>query len=138
MESCCINMQFGSKVRAKIFEPQCEPWVLLLTATGPGLQTRLTLGASPSCKVPSDGSRMDPGPPGSSSSSSASSGTSSFELVSSHLHRLQLDFNLAESRLRVVEDRLDLLERGQQHQESRLRWVEALIARLRALFSWGR
>ena len=81
---------------------------------------------------------MDPGPPGSSSSSSASSGTSSFELVSSHLHRLQLDFNLAESRLRVVEDRLDLLERGQQHQESRLRWVEALIARLRALFSWGR
>ena len=81
---------------------------------------------------------MDPGPLGSSSTSTASSGTSSFELVSSHLHRLQLDFNLAESRLRVVEDRLDLLERGQQHQESRLRWVEALIARLRALFSWGR
>ena len=64
---------------------------------------------------------MDPEALGSSSASSAGSGTSSFELVSSHLHRLQLAFNVAESRLRVVEDRLDLLERGQQQQESRLR-----------------
>ena len=80
---------------------------------------------------------MDPEAP-SSSASGASSNTSDFELVSSHLHRLQLSFNVAESRLRVVEDRLDLLERGQQLQESRLRWVEGLIARLRALFSWGR
>ena len=81
---------------------------------------------------------MDPEAPSSSSASGTSSGTSSFELVSSHLHRLQLAFNVAESRLRVVEDRLDILERGQELQESRLRWVEGLIARLRALFSWGR
>ena len=73
-----------------------------------------------------------------SASSSGSSATSSFELVSSHLHRLQLDFNLVESRLRVAEDRLDLLERGQQSQESRLRWIEGLIARLRAFFTWLR
>ena len=78
---------------------------------------------------------MDQGPLGSASGSSAGSSTSSFELLSSHLHRLQLDFNLAESRLRVAEDRLDLLEQGQQRQESRLRWVEALISRLRALFN---
>ena len=90
-------------------------------------------GASPSCKASSDRGRMESG-----SGSSSGCATSSFELVSSHLHRLQLDFNLAESRLRVVEDRLDLLERGQAQQESRLRWVEGLIARLRALFSWGR
>ena len=81
---------------------------------------------------------MDPETPSSPSASGAGSGTSSFELVSSHLHRLQLAFNVVESRLRVVEDRLDILERGQQLQESRLRWVEGLIARLRALFSWGR
>ena len=73
-----------------------------------------------------------------SASSSASSATSSFELVSAHLHRLQLDFNLVESRLRVAEDRVELLERGQQNQESRLRWIEGLIARLRALFTWLR
>ena len=79
---------------------------------------------------------MDPA--ASSSSASGASSTSDFELVSSHLHRLQLSFNVAESRLRVVEDRLDILERGQQLQESRLRWMEGLIARLRALFSWGR
>ena len=48
-----------------------------------------------------------------SASPSGSSAASSFELVSSHLHRLQLDFNLVESRLRVAEERLDLLERGQ-------------------------
>ena len=71
-------------------------------------------------------------------SSSGSSATSSFELVSSHLHRLQLDFNLVESRLRVAEDRLDLLERGQLRQESRLRWIEALIAQVRAFFTWLR
>ena len=74
----------------------------------------------------------------SSSSGAGSSATSSFELVSSHLHRLQLDFNLAESRLRVAEDRLDLLEQGQQRQESRLRWIEALISHLRTLFTWTR
>ena len=73
-----------------------------------------------------------------SASSSASSAISSFELVSAHLHRLQLDFNLVESRLRVAEDRVELLERGQQNQERRLRWIEGLIARLRALFTWQR
>ena len=79
---------------------------------------------------------MDLEPPGSSAGSAACSATSSFELLSSHVHRLQLALDSVESRLRVAEDRLDLLEQGQQGQEARLRWVQAFLERLRALFRW--
>ena len=77
---------------------------------------------------------MDFEPPGSSASSC--SGTSSFELLSSHVHRLQVAFDRAESRLRVAEDHIDLLEQGQRNQEARLSGAENFLARLRALFRW--
>ena len=56
--------------------------------------------------------------------------------LQSHVHRLQLALDSVESRLRVAENRLDLLEQSQQGQEARLRWVQAFLERLRALFRW--
>ncbi|CAE7204014.1 unnamed protein product [Symbiodinium sp. CCMP2592] len=67
--------------------------------------------------------------------SDSGSATSSVELISSHLHRLQLDHNSLQHRFLQAIARIEVLEQEQARQASRLQWLEQFIQRARACFS---
>ncbi|CAE7236545.1 unnamed protein product [Symbiodinium sp. CCMP2592] len=67
--------------------------------------------------------------------SDSGSATSSVELISSHLHRLQLDHNSLQHRFLQAIARIEVLEQEQASQASRLQWLEQLVQRARACFS---
>eukprot|EP00439_Symbiodinium_sp_Y106_P034243 s1014_g4.t1 len=68
-------------------------------------------------------------------SDQSGSETSSFEAVSSHLHRLQWDHSILESSHRVLADRVSLLEDEVRAGQARLTWLERFVQRLRTLFT---
>ena len=78
------------------------------------------------------------GPP--SPPSDETSYESSLELVSSHLHRLQLAFNQLQASFQQLQashrdllDRVPTLERGRSRDSARLAWVEHWIEFVRNL-----
>ena len=66
---------------------------------------------------------------------SGSEATSSFEAVSSHLHRLQWDHSILEGSHRVLADRVSLLEEEVRAGQARPTWLERFVQRLRSLFA---
>ena len=68
-------------------------------------------------------------------SDQSGSETSSFEAVSSHLHRLQWDHSILESSHRVLADRVSLLEEDVRAGQARLTWLERFVQRVRTLFA---
>ena len=86
------------------------------------------------------GAFMDPAlsPQASESSASASvsrGSTATWDVISQHVHSLQLEVNLLESRIRVLEDRADLADQAQGRLDRRVSLLEHWCQSLRNFFA---
>ena len=73
--------------------------------------------------------------PATSASAASSASTETVEAISQHVHDLQLQVNLLESRIRVLEDRSDLSDQACSRLESRVGLLEHWCQSLRSLFA---
>ena len=73
--------------------------------------------------------------PATSASAASSASTETVEVISQHVHDLQLQVNLLESRIRVLEDRSDLSDLACSRLESRVGLLAHWCQSLRSLFA---
>ena len=86
------------------------------------------------------GACMEPAlsPQASESSASASASrdsTATWDVISQHVHSLQLQVNLLDSRIRVLEDRSDLADQAQGRLDRRVSLIEHWCQSLRNFFA---
>ena len=82
---------------------------------------------------------MDPAHSPQASESSASTvsrgSTAMWDVISQHVHSLQLEVNLLQSRIRVLEDRSDLADQSQGRLDRRVSLLEHWCQSLRNFFA---
>lgn len=85
------------------------------------------------------GAFMDPAQSPQTSASSASAvshdSTATWDVISQHVHSLQLEVNLLQSRIRVLEDRCDLADQAQDRLDRRVSLLEHWCQSLRNFFA---